>query len=117
MNRGPRITQDLGFDIMPTPVALSKIPAMLRNPIPVMLGNLSKYGDPYGVKVGKRLAIVTARPAIIQHVLQKNHRNYTKSDIQTEKLAMFLGKGLLTLDGEEWLKQETLQAFQSGCQT
>lgn len=99
---------NLGFDIIPAPVVLSKIPRMLHNPIPVVLENLKKYGDPYGVKMQDKMAIVTTRPTIIQHFLQKNHRNYHKSDIQTEKLAMFLGKGLLTLDGKEWLKQRRL---------
>lgn len=89
-------------------MALSKIPSMLKNPIPVVQENLRRYGDPYGVRMGKHLAIVTSRPTIIQHFLQKNHRNYTKSDIQTQKLAMFLGKGLLTLDGDEWLRQRRL---------
>lgn len=98
----------LGFNTIPTRVALTKIPAALRNPIPVVLENFKRYGDPYGVRMGKQLSIVTSRPAIIQHFLQKNHRRYSKSDIQTKKLAMFLGKGLLTLDGEEWLKQRRI---------
>ena len=105
MNRG---TKNLGFEVIPVPVALAKIPAMLQNPIPVVLRNLERYGDPYGVQMGGQLAVITTRPAVIQHFLQKNHRNYTKSDIQTKKLAKFLGKGLLTLDGSEWLKQRRL---------
>ncbi len=101
-------TNNPGFEVIPVPVALAKIPAMLRNPIPVVFRNLEKYGDPYGVQMGGQLAVITTRPSIIQHFLQKNHKNYAKSDIQTEKLARFLGKGLLTLDGNEWLKQRRL---------
>ena len=97
-----------GFEIIPPLVALSKIPRILHNPIPVFKENLTKYGDPYGVRMGNKMAMLTSRPEIVQHFLQKNHRNYNKSDIQTEKLAMFLGKGLLTLDGSEWLRQRRL---------
>ena len=96
------------FNIIPRYIATAKVPNMLKRPIETVLENLDKYGDPYGVRMGKELAIVTTQPAIIQHFLQKNHRNYTKSKIQTRHLATFLGKSLLTLDGVDWLRQRRL---------
>jgi len=41
-------------------------------------------------------------------MLQKNHRNYGKSRLQTEELAKYLGKGLLTINKEHWLRQRRL---------
>lgn len=100
---------DLGFNIIPKRVILSRLPRVMKNPIPVFNQNLSEYGDPYGVKMADgKLGILTTKPEIVRHVLQKNHRNYEKSDIQTKQLAAFLGRGLLTLEGEEWLRQRRL---------
>lgn len=100
---------DLGFKIIPKRVILSRLPRVMKNPIPVFNQNLREYGDPYGVKMSNgRLGILTTKPEIVRHVLQKNHRNYEKSDIQTKQLAGFLGRGLLTLEGEEWLRQRRL---------
>ena len=101
--------KDLGFQIIPRGVILSRLPRIMRNPIPVFDQNLREYGDPYGVQMNNgKLGILTTKPEIIRHVLQKNHRNYEKSDIQTKQLASFLGKGLLTLEGDEWLRQRRL---------
>src|SRR5690606_2445730 len=43
-----------------------------------------------------------------EYVLQKNQKNYTKSKIQTEDLVKYIGKGLLTSEGELWKKQRKL---------
>lgn len=100
---------DLGFKIIPKHVILSRLPRVMKNPIPVFNQNLKEYGDPYGVNMGNgKLGILTTKPEIVRHVLQKNHRNYEKSDIQTKQLAAFLGRGLLTLEGDEWLRQRRL---------
>ena len=98
-----------GFPIVPRLLTLRQIPKVLRNPIPVIEGNLNRFGDPYGVKVGpKKLNILVTRPEIIRHVLQKNHRNYRKSEIQTRQLASFIGTGILTLEGDDWRRQRRL---------
>jgi hypothetical protein len=38
----------------------------------------------------------------------KESKNYTKSYIQTKDLAKYVGKGLLTVEGEHWQKQRKL---------
>ena len=40
--------------------------------------------------------------------MQKNNRNYRKSEIQTEMIGQFAGKGLLTTNGSYWLRQRRL---------
>jgi cytochrome P450 len=52
--------------------------------------------------------IATQDPGFIEYILKTNHKNYHKSAIQTEQLGRFLGKGLLTSNGEYWLKQRRL---------
>lgn len=50
---------------------------------------------------------VLLKPEYIVHVLQKNHRNYRKS-FAYDGLKPFLGKGLLTAEGDTWLRQRRL---------
>ena len=72
-----------------------------------------RYGDTYEVFAGSRgWTLVTERPDFIDYVLRVNHRNYSKSPIVTELLASYIGKGLLTLDGDEWRQQR--RAIQPG---
>lgn len=66
-------------------------------------------GPTYGMYLGGlKPGILTIEPEIIQQILQKNHRNYPKSPLHFEKLAYFLGNGLLTSTGNYWLRQRRL---------
>lgn len=88
--------------------SMMAIPRLAHNPFPVLQENLKLHGPIYGASAPGGKVIITHEPAYIQHVLQKNHRNYTKSDVQLKVLASQLGKGLLTIDGDHWLKQRRL---------
>lgn len=57
---------------------------------------------------GVEKAVLTIDPKVARYVLQKHHRAYEKSEIVTEILAKFLGKGLLTNTGDKWLSQRRL---------
>ncbi len=99
------------------PAAWPQVPRLLtlrqslkkaRDPV----GNLNKVLATYGDTVrlylgGVKPSIVTRDPALVQHVLQKNHRRYHKSDL-THGLLRYLGKGLLTNEGADWLRQRRL---------
>ena len=81
----------------------------VANPIPILDDNIRNCGQTYQFHIGGlQPGIVTIDPAVIQHVLQKNHRNYRKSKIQTGILAHYVGQGLLTSDGPYWLQQRRL---------
>lgn len=47
-------------------------------------------------------------PAAIQHILQDNQRNYGRHPYGQRLLRLLTGNGILTLDGEAWLKQRRL---------
>ena len=80
----------------------------VKDPIGSMEESMDKFGGTYAVNLGMRRMIATQDPGFIDHVLKSNHKNYYKSPILTEQLGRFLGKGLLTSNGEYWLKQRRL---------
>lgn len=82
---------------------------ILKNPLPFHHKNFTEKGDTFKLKIGiKNYVIFSRDAAFAEYVLQKNHRNYTKSKIQTVDLVKYVGKGLLTSEGELWKKQRQL---------
>src|ERR1700730_4803287 len=83
--------------------------AMARNPVQVLSNYNETCGDTFRLYLGGlKEAIVTIDPAVIQHVLKTNSENYQKSHIQVKRMGHFLGKGLLTTEGEAWRTQRRL---------
>lgn len=81
----------------------------VKDPIGSINRNLQLLGPTYSMYLGGlKPGILTIEPEIIQQILQKNHRNYPKSPMHFEKLAYFLGNGLLTSTGDYWLRQRRL---------
>jgi cytochrome P450 len=83
--------------------------AMASNPAQVLSRYTQIYGDTFRIYLGGlKEAIITIDPAVIQHVLKTNAENYHKSEIQVKRMGHFLGKGLLTTEGEAWRNQRRL---------
>jgi cytochrome P450 len=80
----------------------------VKDPIGTMEESMARFNGTYTVNLGLRRLIATQDPGFIDYVLRGNHRNYYKSKILTEQLGRFLGKGLLTSNGDYWLKQRRL---------
>ncbi|WP_297690602.1 cytochrome P450 [uncultured Eudoraea sp.] len=82
---------------------------ILKNPLPFHRANFEKYGDIFRVRVGFRKAVIFTRDAtIIKHILQKQHKKYEKSELQTVDLAKYIGHGILTSNGEHWRKHRRM---------
>ncbi|MDR7369232.1 cytochrome P450 [Flavobacterium aquidurense] len=80
-----------------------------RNPIPFHKRYFDKLGDSFSLKIGFSKHLILSRDNdIAQHILLKNQKNYHKSKFQSVYLAKYLGNGLLTVDGDFWLKQRRL---------
>lgn len=84
----------------------------VKDPIGSMQESMARFDGTYAVNLGTKRMIATQDPGFIDYVLKTNHRNYYKSPLLTEQLGRFLGKGLLTSNGEYWLRQRRL--IQSG---
>lgn len=82
---------------------------ILKNPLPFHHANFKKHGDIFRLQIGFGKSVIFSRDAgLAEYVLQKNWKNYTKSTIQTVDVAKYLGKGLLTSEGEYWRTQRKL---------
>ncbi|PXX28881.1 cytochrome P450 [Arenibacter sp. ARW7G5Y1] len=76
---------------------------ILKNPLPFHHENFEAYGDCFKVQLSsKEIVLFTRSPGLIKHILQKQHKKYEKSSLQTVDLAKYVGHGILTSSGEHW---------------
>ena len=66
-----------------------------------------RYGDVVKFKLGTIAVFLVAHPDGVKHILQENHANYLKSQ-DYQLLKGLLGNGLVTSEGELWLRQRRL---------
>ena len=63
---------------------------ILKNPLPFHHKNFEKHGDIFRVNLGFGRSVIFTRDAgLAKHTLQKNHRYYHKSSLQTKDLAKY----------------------------
>ena len=67
-----------------------------------------QYGDIVRYPVGPLAAYLIVHPDGVKHVLQDNAKNYSKDTFQYNLLSSITGRGLLTSDGDFWLRQRRL---------
>lgn len=94
---------------IPRPLLLRNLIRLARHPLPVFAEYVAEFGQNFVLAVGgSRSTHMTTDAEVAQHVLQRNHRNYEKSEIQTVEVGKYLGYGLLTNGGQSWLQQRRL---------
>lgn len=88
---------------------LKEAKAILKNPLPFHKKNFERLGDIFQIKIGLGNRIIFTRDAgLAKHMLQLQHKKYYKSPLQTDALGHYIGHGLLTSNGDFWLKQRRL---------
>ncbi len=78
------------------------IPAISRSPLAWLERAVSRWGDLVALPILGPPVLLANTPDAARHVLQANHRNYTKATIQYGALSAVTGLGLLTSDGPDW---------------
>lgn len=69
----------------------------------------SRYGDYLAVESDSEEPLyLLAHPSAVEHVLSNFQDKYVKPDGFVSKITSLIGAGLLTSDGDEWLKQRRL---------
>ncbi len=65
--------------------------------------NFEAHGDSFKVQLTtKETVLFTRNPGLIKHILQKQHKKFQKSPLQSVDLAKYIGHGILTSNGEHW---------------
>lgn len=87
---------------------LSNLAAFRRDVLGLLPSLAAKYGDVVRVPLGPRDFYFLFHPEPIRHVLQDNARHYTKQTPGFNVMRELLGQGLLTSEGDFWLRQRRL---------
>jgi len=97
------------FPLVPRTSVIKNLLKFVANPIPSLFEFQEKYGDSFFMYIGGvQKGLLTSDAELFQNVFQKQHRKFEKSKMQTELTAKYLGKGLLTNKGADWLRQRRL---------
>lgn len=82
----------------------------VSNPLDTISGNHRIAGDSYRIRANftDKNFIFSQDKEFVEYILKQNHKNYYKSEIQSVTLGKYLGNGLLTNNGKDWLKQRRL---------
>ncbi len=87
---------------------LRRLRPTARDPIGACLGLWRQYGDITRLHwFGPHYLHICVHPAMVEHILQANWSNYSKGFFY-KRLATFAGNGLLTSEGDLWLRQRRL---------
>lgn len=89
---------------------LGIVPRLRKDRLQFVVDMAVEYGDIVKYNALNFSLIQVNHPDAIQYVLQDNNKNYHKGFETIPTLDMTLGHGLLTNEGEPWLKQRRLMS-------
>src|SRR5260370_5247634 len=76
-----------------------------RDVLGLLLESRRKYGDVVRCRLGPEVVHLVARPEHIEQVLLTNQGNYNKDTRSSAKIRSVTDRGLLTSNGDDWLRQ------------
>jgi len=82
--------------------------AMRENGAGHLLSLVKRYGDIVRFHLGPQAVVVVRRPEHVRQVLVEKAKYYSKETRGFQKLALILGQGLVTSEGELWRKQRRI---------
>ncbi len=91
----------------PGQLLFGNLPAYRRDPLQFYLDAHREYGDVVRFRAGPWHWHLIAHPEDVQYVLRDNYPNYGRSFFNNY-LKSLLGQGLLTSEGDLWLRQRRL---------
>ena len=88
--------------------SLDDLRTLRDGPHAFLLQIARQYGDVVRYPVGPLAVYLVVHPDGVKRVLQDNAKNYSKDTFQYNLLSSITGRGLLTSDGDFWLRQRRL---------
>src|SRR6266576_1298393 len=86
---------------------LGNLRELKKNPLELITGNARKYGDIVHMQVADIHIYQLNNPDLIEEVLVTKNKSFKKPRLLQDTRGL-LGNGLLTSDGEVWLRQRRL---------
>lgn len=83
------------------PQIMTNFPKLLQETAP-SLGDVSR------IPVMNTYLYVLSHPDHIQYILRDNHKNYARGGAGSNQLSRIIGRGLIVLEGEEWLTERRM---------
>ena len=84
------------------------VPRFFRDPLSYLLRVRQERGSCVRLPLGPVMPILISDPALIEHVLVTDNKSYKKDRFMQLLSKEALGHGLLTSDGQDWLRQRRL---------
>lgn len=101
MSQAKKLAGPKGYPI------LGVLPMLRANTLEFLQDAARKFGDIVPLRILMTTAYLLNHPAHVEHVLQRNHRNYRKTPMLS-KLRPVLGDGLFMSEGDLWTRQRNL---------
>jgi cytochrome P450 len=86
---------------------IGNLPLAGKDPLATFLGWARQFGDIFYYRAGWLHVYFLNHPDLIESVLVKNYQNFLKDRV-IRNSRWFFGQGLLTNEGESWLRQRRL---------
>jgi len=83
------------------------LPMLRSDTLGFLKRTVETYGDLVPLRILMQTAYLLNHPSHVEHVLQRNYRNYRKTPM-LEKLRPVLGDGLFMSEGDLWTRQRNL---------
>lgn len=93
---------------MSGPSFFATLRGLRRDPLAFFTEASLAHGDVARIPLAHRSFVLVTHPAGFQHVLVDNARGYDKRTPTFAKVRGILGEGLLTSDGDEWLRRRRI---------
>ena len=87
---------------------LGSLPAIRRDRVQFLVDLQRDYGDVVKIRLGPIEGLTIFHPDAIRRVMQDNQSNYSKNTLAFNSMRLVFGNGLITSDGDFWLKQRRL---------
>ncbi len=87
---------------------MGSLPDLQRDRLAFVSQMAAQYGDIVSYRIGPTRLFQVNHPEGVQHILQRNHANYTKDTRAIGLVRLIGGNGLFTSEGDFWLRQRRL---------